>query len=90
MPAATRIRTMPSLLGSDSWRAIQPCRRRTTTSSTAMATRRIRCTRLIQRRTLSAWPPLLRAVTLLTTPTSTADPGIDRMKNRPSSWAMAP
>ena len=41
-------------------------------------------------RTREAWPAAWSPVTRRTTPTSTAEPGIDRMKNRPRSWAISP
>ena len=81
---------MPSLLGSDSCLAIQPWRSTTTTTSTARAASRTRCTRDTQWRSRWACPALRSAVIRRTTPTRTADPGMDRMKNRPRSWAMAP
>ncbi len=90
MPAAIRIRTTPWSFGRESSRAIHPWRSQTTTSSTATTASRMRWTFLAHRCTRSGWPMARRAVTRRTTPTRTAEPGIDRMKNRPSSWAMAP
>ena len=90
MPAAMRMSTTPRPSGSPSCRAIHPWRARTTTSSTPMPIRQIRWTRPTHPRTSRVCPVVWSMVIRRTTPTRTAEPGMDRMKNSPSSWAISP
>jgi hypothetical protein len=87
---AAKVSKTPRLLGKLSALATSPCNSHIATMNTARNTKQINSILtnhgLIRQRS----PEVFQCTTRCTTPTINADPGIERMKNSPSSWVSAP
>ena len=88
--AAVRMAAMPMPLcwfnnNATQWRLAK-------TTAAHRTTNRVhwRCTRPAQRRTRCPLPSSCQIVTRRTTATTTAEPGMEMMRNRPVSWFSTP